>query len=466
VTAPATPADRTGEWLPTYHLTGSMNWINDPNGLTWRGDRYHVFYQANPAAPVWGPPSWGHATSPDLRHWQRHPLALIPSADGPDRDGCWSGCLTFVEGVPTIFYTGVVGFDNSRVESICVARGSADLMRWTVDREPLVHHAPAELIHGYHRDPFVWRDEKGWHLIVGTAAASAELRGAVGIYHSSDALDWTWDGLLVEDGDLPGAIDLGKHWECPQLVKVGDSWVLIMSVQDPDASKPLLHSVSFTGELDANYRFHPHTSSLLDAGDAFYAATIGIDAHDRLATLGWIQERLPAEQAGRLGKAGAVSLPRRLSIRAGQLRPTLHPAWATADRGDVAAVEPRHDLTSAFMATLPGDGSRQQSLEMISHHGSDRVDIQIDPNAGTLRVDVHDLTGARCFTTPTTESCRDAQPLMTFCDGSILEVFAPGCVPITTRWYRRAPVARIGTALHDEPDLAVRPIKPLVGDHA
>ncbi|KIY98885.1 hypothetical protein MNEG_9074, partial [Monoraphidium neglectum] len=51
------------------------------------------FYQylAPPAATwAWGL-SWGHASSADLVTWRHLPLALAPSAGGPDAGGCFSG---------------------------------------------------------------------------------------------------------------------------------------------------------------------------------------------------------------------------------------------------------------------------------------------------------------------------------------------------------------------------------------
>ena len=38
---PAVPADL----LPRYHLTGSVGWINDPNGFSLYKNEYHLFFQ-------------------------------------------------------------------------------------------------------------------------------------------------------------------------------------------------------------------------------------------------------------------------------------------------------------------------------------------------------------------------------------------------------------------------------------
>src|SRR6476659_2902008 len=109
---------------PGYHFLPPANWMNDPNGLIhWKG-QYHMFYQYNPEGPFHNKIHWGHAVSTDLVHWAHLPVALAPTLDSPDEDGCWSGCAVDNAGVPTLVYTGVRGEDQLP----CVATGDDDLV--------------------------------------------------------------------------------------------------------------------------------------------------------------------------------------------------------------------------------------------------------------------------------------------------------------------------------------------------
>jgi beta-fructofuranosidase len=100
---------------PLYHFLAPAHWMNDPNGpFFWKG-KYHLFYQYNPNGPFWGTIHWGHAESFDLLRWQDLPIALAPSKDGPDKGGCWSGCVVDDEGIPTALYTGL------EPQTVCLA---------------------------------------------------------------------------------------------------------------------------------------------------------------------------------------------------------------------------------------------------------------------------------------------------------------------------------------------------------
>ncbi|MBK6965241.1 MAG: hypothetical protein IPH20_15235 [Bacteroidales bacterium] len=66
------------DYRPIYHFTPPFHWMNDPNGLVFYQGKYHLFYQFNPDASVWGPMNWGHCTSTDLFNWQDMSIALTP----------------------------------------------------------------------------------------------------------------------------------------------------------------------------------------------------------------------------------------------------------------------------------------------------------------------------------------------------------------------------------------------------
>jgi len=67
---------------PQFHLLPARNWMNDPNGpIFWNG-LYHMFYQYNPNAAVWGDMHWNHAVSEDMIHWRHMPIALAPLRAG------------------------------------------------------------------------------------------------------------------------------------------------------------------------------------------------------------------------------------------------------------------------------------------------------------------------------------------------------------------------------------------------
>ena len=63
---------------PQLHFTSRRNWLNDPNGMVFDGQNYHLFFQHDPLSASGGHPLWGHAVSTDMLHWRQVDHALMP----------------------------------------------------------------------------------------------------------------------------------------------------------------------------------------------------------------------------------------------------------------------------------------------------------------------------------------------------------------------------------------------------
>ena len=75
---------------PTYHYS-SGGWMNDVIPY-WDGRTLHVYFNHH-KEPRWGRFRWGHARTDDLVSWATAPFAIVPTRDGPDQGGVWSGSV-------------------------------------------------------------------------------------------------------------------------------------------------------------------------------------------------------------------------------------------------------------------------------------------------------------------------------------------------------------------------------------
>ncbi len=96
---------------------------------------YHLFYQYDPYAAVWGNIVWGHAVSTDLIHWRYLEEALVGS-EWYDIYGCWSGSATLLDdGTPVILYTGwsnASAVIQSQTQNLVFPANASDplLLKW------------------------------------------------------------------------------------------------------------------------------------------------------------------------------------------------------------------------------------------------------------------------------------------------------------------------------------------------
>ena len=312
--AAAPDRDLLAALIPRFHITAPVNWLNDPNALTWRDGQYHLFYQYNPDSPYWGPPQWGHVSSADLLRWRRHDVALRPGDGGPDRDGCWSGCLRVIGGQPRIYYTGIIDNGGSRIESVCLAQGSADLERWQRDPASPAHRRPAARA-GQQLPPRSLPLARRPRM-----AHAARVRPPrPGRARMHPRLPLRRRALLdlrrpVRRRAAPGRRHRPRRpLGMPATAQLRRNRRAAHQRPGPRGGATEMHTAYALGTID-NYRFRPQTWGLLDHGDSFYAVTTGQDGDGTPLLFGWAQENMPAATQSLMAKAGALTLPRTLRI--------------------------------------------------------------------------------------------------------------------------------------------------------
>ncbi len=312
---------------PQFHLLPAKNWMNDPNGpIFWRG-HYHMFFQYNPNSAVWGDMHWNHAVSDDMIHWRHLPIALAPTPNGDDSDGCFTGSAVDDNGTATIIYTGVKsvaadratlrdGHHNFRETQLLATSKDPNLLTWQKSDKPVIEPPQDKNLSGF-RDPFLFKvptpttsESNAGPWYCGIASGQFKKGGRVLLYESKNLRDWKFLHPLAE-GQWSGRestdpVGSGEMWECPDFFPLGKKWVLLYSTAG---------SVFWVvGDLDPKELvFHSQTRGILDHG-AYYAQKTQLDAKGNRILWGWITEKRPDDQLLLAGWAGCMSLPRILTI--------------------------------------------------------------------------------------------------------------------------------------------------------
>lgn len=386
---------------PSLHLTAGKGWLNDPLGLTFRGGRYHVFFQHVPEVPVWDLGChWGHATSPDLLHWSEHPVALSP---GEGDDGCWSGSVAVPAGQPAALYYTSVDAASLHLGRVRIARPVDDSWDSWVKGE-VVAEPPADPAVTVFRDPWVFRDGERWRMLVGGAYEGGT--AAAFSYSSPDLVDWTNDGVLASRSvrETAGAWT-GQGWECPQLIAVDGAHVLVFSIWEPTD----MHDVACAVGDYADGRFAPRTWQRLTHG-GHYAASSFVDAAGAPGLIFWIRGIGDPDA----GWEGVLSLPYTLGMDDDGVR--LDPHVALAGLREPPGDSWHHAVDVEWSPATDGSG-----LTIRDRSGA----VAATLTAGPDWVEVRGVTVAATAGPPVRRPVRlprGRTPVRVIVDGPVLEV--------------------------------------------
>ena len=311
---------------PLFHFGPKKNWINDPNGLVFHDGVYHLFYQYNPFADIWGHMSWGHATSKDLMHWTEQPVA-IPEFTEHD-----TVVTSIFSGTAVIDSFNTSGLGSKENPSPMIAIYTGNLMTgkkqlaqyqnlaYSNDNGQTFTEYKGNPILDIHskefRDPkvFWYAPSKRWIMIV---AKPDEYK--VLFFGSENLKDWK---KLDEFGGNIG--NKKRVWECPDIFEMpvtnsnGEKkWVLTVSAGHPQDD--YLAMQYFVGMFNGKtFVADPLAYPLyLDVGKDFYAGITynNIPASDgRRIMIGWINCWEYANAIPSTGFRGRMSVPRNLRL--------------------------------------------------------------------------------------------------------------------------------------------------------
>ncbi|MFT6855210.1 MAG: fructan beta-fructosidase [Cyclobacteriaceae bacterium] len=315
--------DTSEPYRPKYHFTPDSSWMNDPNGLVYFDQEFHLFYQYHPHSTIWGPMHWGHAVSDDLINWKRLPIALYPDDLG-----------YIFSGSAVIDYKNTTGFGSEDMPAMVAIfthhdpkgeeAGNIDFqyqsLAYSLDKgrtwtkysaNPVLKNPGIKDF----RDPkvFWYEAEQNWRMILA-------VKDRVYIYSSPDLKKWAF---LSEFGAIIGAH--GGVWECPDLFPLmlhGENettkWVMLVSI---NAGGPQGGSATqyFIGDFDG-VTFTPQDEETrwVDFGADNYAGVTYNDLHpldNRRLFIGWMSNWQYARVVPTNQYRSAMTIPRELKLR-------------------------------------------------------------------------------------------------------------------------------------------------------
>ena len=287
---------------PAYHHTPQYGWMNDPNGMFYKDGEWHLYYQYNPYGSLWENMTWGHSVSKDLVHWEALPLAIEADALG-----------TIFSGSCVVDKDNTAGFGKNTVIAFYTSAGEAQTqsMAYSTDggrtfnkyeKNPVVTFNAPDF-----RDPKVfWYD--GTNRWIMMLAVGQEMQ----IWSSANLKDWQKESSFGSEYGNHGGV-----WECPDLLKIEDKWVLICNI-NPGGPFGGSATQYFVGDFDG-HKFTcesmPKVTKWLDYGKDHYATVSFSNAPDgRTVVLAWMSNWQYANQVPTRQFRSANSIARDLGL--------------------------------------------------------------------------------------------------------------------------------------------------------
>jgi len=394
-------------WRPQFHFSPPQQWMNDPNGMVYFDGEYHLFYQFNPYAPVWGPMHWGHAVGGDLIHWTNLPIALFPDVHGT----IFSGSAVVDTGNTSGFgsrknppLVAIFTYHDHLAENLGRQDFQTEGIAYSLDRGRTWTKYPGNpvLANPGSRD---FRDPKVfWYAPGNKWVMTLAVHDHVAFYSSRDLKAWTYESDFGKDIGAHGGV-----WECPDLIEMPVAGsrerkaVLLVSI-NPGGPNGGSATQYFVGRFDG-HRFLPDavpgpgagSAAWIDYGTDDYAGSTwsgNKPGDERELYLGWMSNWQYANQVPTHRWRSAMTLPRELRLvptpRGLELRSTPVAELAALRVGE-SSIAAQPIGAGLDLVTRAGPSSELLELELSVHAGgANRVELVFSNAHGehtTFRLD-------------------------------------------------------------------------------
>ena len=202
---------------PIFHYVNPEGTLNDPNGLCYWKDHWHLFYQAYP--PEDTRQHWGHAISRDLIHWEDLPYCIYPDPEYQ----CFSGA-TFVESDRVIAM-----YHGTRLGNMVATSSDPLLLNWEKLGDSAVIQMPESKTDQPYTvfDPCIWCSNGKYYSLSGGQSLDGPDGQAVAtdyLFESENLKDWTYLHPFIE-GDRFTRV--GDDGACPYFWPIGNRYILL-----------------------------------------------------------------------------------------------------------------------------------------------------------------------------------------------------------------------------------------------
>ena len=262
---------------PQFHFTVDRGWSQDPVGLVYYDNEYHMFPLNSPYNTDGKNLHWGHAVSNDLIHWKELPIALYPDSLG----AMWSGSVVIDHHNTSGFQKGdekvMVAIYSASSQVQCLAYSNDRGRTWTkYENNPIIGDRSDIVGNEDVRDPRVfWHEESGkWVMVLFEGMGNS-------IFTSENLKNWNYQSHVY------------NSWECPELFELPVD-------NDPNNTKWVMYGAAgnymignFDGEKFTmesgkhSYATGKFKSAFKHKGIFYASQTFNDEPNGRRIQLGW-----------------------------------------------------------------------------------------------------------------------------------------------------------------------------------